>query len=126
MTHSPLPLEPMGFATVATDMEAARSFYTRLYPHPVTDGNFAGIPLFSIIKDGVALVSVFQRTPGTPLVGTTPVLKVDHVGHALEGFAPLGVKVLVGESLCPCTQTHFALCADAEGNQFIVKEHTPR
>lgn len=126
MTNSlPYPA-PLGIATVANELTAARDFYTRIYPYEVAESEFAGIPFFSILKDGIALVSVFQRTPNNPIAGTVPVLKVDHVGETLAGFESLGARVLIGESLCPCTQTNFALCADREGNQFIVKEAVPR
>jgi predicted enzyme related to lactoylglutathione lyase len=118
MTHP----EAFGIATVAADLQAARAFYTKLYPYEVREDSFAGIPFFSVLKGGNTLVTVFERSPGNPIQGTVPVLKVDSVSDYLHQLQSLGASVIIPESVCPCTQTGFALCADREGNQFIVKE----
>lgn len=112
----------MGLASIASDLNAAKDFYTKLYPYPVEDNSFAGIRFFSIMKGGDALISVFERTEGNPITGTLAVLRVDSVHQSLPGLQQLGVDVIIPPSFCPCTQTHFALCADKEGNQFIIKE----
>ena len=114
--------EPFGIATAANDLQAAREFYTRLYPYPVTEGVFAGIKYLSIMKDGVTLVNVFERSEQNPIRSTIPILKVDSVEEHLRLISSLGGKVIIPGSICPCTKTSFALCADDEGNQFIIKE----
>ncbi len=114
--------EPFGMASVSSDLKSAKEFYQRLYPFPAQDHSFAGIPFFSIYKDGNTIVSVFEKSPANPITGTIPVLRVDSVAGALVGLEEAGVKVLIPASICPCTNTHFALCTDPEGNQFIVKE----
>ena len=116
--------EPFGIATVANDLHAAREFYTRLYPYPVTEGVFADIKYLSIMKDGVTLVNVFQRSEHNPIRSMIPILKVDSVEEHLRLISTLGGKVVIPESICPCTNSKFALCADDEGNQFIIKEPT--
>ncbi len=124
MTHTPAHPETFGIATVAQDMKAARDFYTALYPYEVKEDVFSGIKFFSIMKNGSTLVSVFERSSSNPISGTIPVLKVDSVADYLTRLESMGAKVIIGESVCPCTQTNFSLCADREGNQFIVKEPT--
>lgn len=124
MTQSPAYPETFGIATVAQDMNAARAFYTALYPYEVKEDVFAGIKFFSIMKNGSTLVSVFERSEANPISGTIPVLKVDSVSAYLTRLKDMGASVLIGESVCPCTDTKFSLCADREGNQFIVKEPT--
>jgi predicted enzyme related to lactoylglutathione lyase len=99
--------EPFGMASVSSDLKSAKEFYQRLYPFPA---------------DGNTIVSVFEKSPGNPITGMIPVLRVDSVAGALVGLEEAGVKVLIPASICPCTNTHFALCTDPEGNQFIVKE----
>jgi predicted enzyme related to lactoylglutathione lyase len=118
--------EPFGMATIANDLEAARAFYTTLYPYAVSEGLFAGIRYLSIVKDGVTLVNVFQRSAENPITGTIPILKVDSVAECIQLLQSLGGNVIIPESTCPCTMTSFALCADLEGNQFIIKEPTTR
>ena len=114
--------EPFGIATAADDLEAAKEFYTRLYPYPVSEGVFADIRYLSIMKDGVALVNVFQKSEHNPIRSTIPILKVDSVEDHLRLISSLGGKVIIPESTCPCTKTSFALCADDQGNQFMIKE----
>ncbi len=118
---TPVP-QPFGMATIAQDLNAAKAFYEGIYPFPVKEGVFAGIKFFSIMKEGNTIVSVFEKTTGNPIAGTVPVLKVDSVNAAVGQFEALGGKVIIGTSLCPCTQSNFALCADREGNQLIFKE----
>jgi predicted enzyme related to lactoylglutathione lyase len=114
--------EPFGIATAADDLEAAKEFYTSLYPYPVTEGVFADIRYLSIMKDGVCLVNVFERSEHNPIRSTIPILKVDSVEEHLRLISSLGGKVIIPESTCPCTNTSFAICADDEGNQFMIKE----
>ena len=114
--------EPFGIATVANDLEKAKEFYTQLYPYGVTSGVFAGIEYLSIMKDGITLVNVFQRSSGNPITGTIPILKVQSVPEYSRTVERLGGSVVIPCSTCPCTSTNFAVCADAEGNQFILKE----
>jgi predicted enzyme related to lactoylglutathione lyase len=114
--------EPFGIATVANDLEKAKEFYTQLYPYAVTSGTFAGIEYFSIMKDGITLVNVFQRSSANPITGTIPILKVESVPEYSRTVERLGGSVVIPCSTCPCTATSFAVCADAEGNQFVLKE----
>ncbi len=114
--------EPFGIATATNDLQAAKEFYTRLYPYPVTEGVFANIKYLSIMKDGVTLVNVSQRSEHNPIRSTIPILKVDSVEDHLRLISGLGGKVIIPPSVCPCTHTSFALCADHEGNQFLIKE----
>lgn len=116
--------EPFGIATVANDLTAAREFYTTMYPYAVTEGVFANIKYFSIMKDGITLVNVFQRSGENPINGTIPILKVESVAEYVGVVRKLGGKVIIPESVCPCTNAKFSLCTDGEGNQFILKEPT--
>jgi predicted enzyme related to lactoylglutathione lyase len=122
MTHTTSHLEPFGMATISNDMAAARQFYTGLYAYPMVDGEFAGIPYFSLLKGANTMVTVFEKTAQNPIKGTIPVLKVDSVPESLTKLRSMGVEAVIDTSICPCTQTNFALCADPEGNQFIIKE----
>lgn len=127
MTQTTTYPEPFGIATIASDLAAAREFYTSLYPYPASaEFQFAGIPFFSILKDGGALVTVFQRMEGNPIHGTVPVLRVPAVGEYLRVLHGLGATVIIPESVCPCSLQTFALCADREGNQFIIIEPEKR
>ncbi|BDC49111.1 hypothetical protein F183_A14270 [Bryobacterales bacterium F-183] len=108
--------------SVAQDLDQAKAFYSSIYPYEIADCSFAGIPFFSILKDGNALVCVFQSGPDNPITGTVPVLRVDSVAGYLPTLHSIGATVLIDNSVCPATNTRFALCADKEGNQFIVKE----
>ena len=114
--------EPFGITTVAKDLNAAKEFYLAMYPYKVIESVFAGIKYFSIMKDGITLVNVFQRSPENPIIGSVPILKVDSVSEHIALLQSLGGRVIIPESVCPCTNTSFALCADKEGNQFIFKE----
>jgi predicted enzyme related to lactoylglutathione lyase len=116
--------EPFGMATIANDLDVARAFYTTLYPYEVMEGVFAGMKYFSVVKDGVTLVNVFQRSTVNPITGTIPILKVDSVAECIRLLQSLGGTVIIPESTCPCTMSSFALCSDREGNQFIIKEST--
>ena len=69
-------------------------------------------------------MNVFQRSEQNPIRGTIPILKVDSVDEQLRLISKLGGKVIIPASTCPCTNTSFALCADDDGNQFIIKEPT--
>ena len=42
----------------------------------------------------------------------------------LRLISTMGGKVIIPESICPCANSKLALCADDEGNQFIIKEPT--
>ena len=114
--------EPFGLATVSNDLAASKRFYTAMYPYEIRDDVFAGIKFFSILKDNATLVTVFERSKENPITGSVPILKVGSVAEQLELLRSLGGNVIIPETTCPCTQTSFALCADTEGNQFIVKE----
>jgi len=124
MTMTAQHPEPFGIATVSDDLKSARQFYTKLYPYPVTEGVFAGINYLSIMKDGITLVNIFQKSAQNPIKGMIPILKVESVAEYMKTVEGLGGTVIIPESLCPCTNTSFALCADAESNQFIIKEPT--
>lgn len=124
MTMTARHPEPFGIATVANDLEAAREFYTKLYPYTVTEGVFSGINYLAIMKDGITLVNVFQKLDQNPISGMIPILKVESVADYMKTVEELGGTVIIPESLCPCTNASFALCADAEGNQFMIKEPT--
>ena len=49
--------EPFGIAALSNDLDAAKQFYTKMYPYEVVDGVFAGIKYLSIMKDGEVLVN---------------------------------------------------------------------
>jgi predicted enzyme related to lactoylglutathione lyase len=124
MTMTAQHPEPFGIAAVSDDMEAAREFYTKLYPYPVTEGVFAGINYLSIMKDGATLVNVFQKSEQNPIKGMIPILKVESVAEYMKTVEALGGTVIIPEALCPCTNASFALCTDSESNQFMIKEPT--
>ena len=114
--------EPFGIAALSSDIEAAKRFYTTIYPYEVVDGVFAGIKYLSIMKDGEVLVNVFERSDRNPMTGMIPMLKVDSVPNEIKRIESIGGKTVIPTALCPCTNRKFAVCEDAEGNQFMVKE----
>lgn len=120
MTQLP---EAFGMSVTVEDMDAARRFYTNLYAHDrVLDGVFAGINYLSIMRDGETLVNIFQKGEGNPLANIIPTLKVDVVVAYQEKVKELGGSVLIPASHCPCTDAPFAVCADVNGNQFMIKQ----
>ena len=122
MTVTQLP-EAFGMSVTVEDTDAARRFYTGLYAHDrVLEGVFGGIPYLSLMRDGETLVNIFQKGEGNPLAAVFPTLKVDSVAGYTEKIAALGGGVVIPMSLCPCTETPFAVCVDATGNQFMIKE----
>jgi predicted enzyme related to lactoylglutathione lyase len=115
--------DAFGMSVTVEDMDAARRFYTALYPHDhVLDGQFAGISYLSIMRDGETLVNIFQKGDGNPLAPIFPTLKVDSVSAFEEKVRQIGGSVVIPSSLCPCTGTPFAVCVDASGNQFMIKQ----
>ena len=74
------------------------------------------------MRDGETLVNIFRKGEGNPLAAVFPTLKVDSVAAYAEKIAALGGGVVIPTSLCPCTETPFAVCVDTAGNQFIIKE----
>ena len=120
MTQYP---DAFGMSVTVTDLEAARRFYTALYPHDqVSEGVFAGIRYLSIMRAGETLVNIFQKGEGNPLADIFPTLKVDSVAAYEEKITGLGGRVLIPAHLCPCTGTPFAVCVDVSGNQFMIKQ----
>ena len=119
---SQLP-EAFGMSVTVDDMEAISRFYQALYAHDqITEGVFAGIPYISIMRQGETLVNIFQKGPGNPLADSMAILRVDSVAAYARKIGGLGGDVLIPESICPCTGAPFAVCKDASGNQFIIKE----
>ena len=60
--------DAFGMSVTVEDMDAARRFYTDLYPHDrVSDGVFAGINYLSIMRDGETLVNIFQKGEGNQI-----------------------------------------------------------
>lgn len=115
--------DTFGFSVTVDDIEAARRFYADLYPHDrVSNGVFAGISYFAVMRDGETLVNIFQKSSGNPLHDAIPMLKVDSVEQYQQLVSQLGGSVVIPTSTCPCTGASFAVCADANGGQFIVKE----
>jgi len=115
--------DTFGFAVTVDDIEQARNFYAELCPHDsISAGVFAGIPYFGIMRDGETLVNIFQKSAGNPLHDAIPMLKVDSVEKHQEQVSRLGGGVVIPTSTCPCTGASFAVCVDASGGQFIVKE----
>jgi predicted enzyme related to lactoylglutathione lyase len=115
--------EAFGISVTVDDVEQARQFYSVLYAHDhVTEGVFAGINYIGIMRDGETLVNVFQKGDNNPLDDIIPILKVDSVATYQETVTNLGGSVLIPTSTCPCTGSSFAVCLDASGNQFMVKE----
>jgi predicted enzyme related to lactoylglutathione lyase len=115
--------DAFGMSVTVDDMEAARRFYSDLYPHDkVLDGVFAGINYISVMRDGETLVNIFQKGEGNPLASIFPTLKVDSVAAYEEKVKGLGGGVLIPSSHCPCTGTPFAVCVDTSGNQFMIKQ----
>lgn len=119
---SQLP-SPFGMSVTVDDIETTSRFYQALYAHDqVAEGVFAGIPYISIMREGETLVNIFQKGPGNPLADIFPTLKVDSVAAYARKVGELGGAVLIPECACPCTGAAFAVCTDANGNQFIIKE----
>jgi predicted enzyme related to lactoylglutathione lyase len=122
ISSGPIYPAPFGFATVADDLQVAKEFYGRFYPYDVVEGVFGGIRYFSIMKDGVTLVNVFEKSEKNPLRGTLPILKVDSVRQSVTLLKAIGGSLVMSEAICPCTSASFAVCADPGGNQFMFKE----
>lgn len=115
--------DAFGISVSVADMETARRFYTNLYEHDeVTEGVFAGIPYLSIMRNGETLVNISQQGENNPLASMFPTLKVDSVASYIEKVEALGGSVLLPESTCPCTGAPFAVCIDANGSQFMIKQ----
>lgn len=115
--------DAFGISVTVEDMEAARRFYTALYPQDnVSGGIFAGINYLSIIRDGETLVNIFQKGEGNPLADMFPTLKFDSVAAYEEKIKELGGSVLIPSNNCPCTNAPFAVCVDVNGNQFMIKQ----
>ena len=115
--------DSFGFAVTVDDIERARTFYGQLCPHDhISEGVFAGIPYFGIMRDGETLVNIFHKSETNPLHDAIPMLKVESVEKYQERIGQLGGSVVIPTSSCPCTGAAFAVCNDATGNQFIVKE----
>ena len=115
--------EAFGMLVTVDDMETASRFYQALYAHDqIVEGVFAGIPYISIMREGETLVNIFQKGPGNPLADSLAILRVDSVAAYARKIGGLGGDVLIPESTCPCTATSFAVCVDASGNQFMIKE----
>ena len=117
--------EPFGIAAFSANLDEAKQFYTKMYPYEVVDGVFADIKYLSIMKDGEILVIAFERSDRNPMVGMIPMLKVDSVPDEIKRIESIGGKTVIPTALCPCTNANFAICEDAEGNQFMVKEGAP-
>lgn len=114
--------DPFGFAAIAEDLQAAKTFYQRFYPYQVIEGIFGGIRYISIMKDGATLVNVFEKSDVNPIHGTIPILKVTSVTQSVRTLEELGGSVVIPAATCPCTDTTFAVCADPGGNQLMFKE----
>jgi predicted enzyme related to lactoylglutathione lyase len=122
MAQTPLP-EPFGISVTVDDLDAARRFYTGLYEHDrVLKGVYGGIRYLSVMRGGETQVNIFQKGEGNPLAPVFPTLKVDSVPAYVERITALGGGVLLPPGLCPCTETAFAVCVDAAGNQLLIKE----
>ncbi len=120
MTQYP---DAFGMSVTVEDLEAARRFYSDLYPHDkVLDGVFAGINYISVMRNGETLVNIFQKGEGNPLAPIFPTLKVDSVAAYEEKIKGLGGSILILSSHCPCTKSPFAVCVDVSGNQFMIKQ----
>lgn len=116
-------MEAFGSCVTVDNLEAARRFYTSLYPHDhVMDGEAGGIQYLSLIRDTEVVLNIFLRTPAFRLADTFTTLKVDSVPEWQERVIEFGGKVLTTSALCPCTEAPFAICEDPLGNQFMIKE----
>ena len=118
----PVYPDPFGFAVVAEDLAAAKEFYERFYPYQAMEGVFGGTRFLSIVKDGEALVNVFEKSDANPIRDAIPILKVDSVRESVKTLELSGGSVVIPQATCPCTAANFALCADPGGNQLIFKE----
>jgi predicted enzyme related to lactoylglutathione lyase len=115
--------EPFGMSVTVKDLDSAKNFYTRLYHHDgVKGGVFAGIRYLSLMRDGETCVNIFEAGADNPLQDVFPTLKVDSVPGYVEKIQSIGGKVVVPPSTCPCTETAFAIVADDQGNQLMLKE----
>ena len=119
--------EPVPFGvTVSTDnLEGAREFYTNMYPdyESMTEGIFGTIKYFSLMgKDWRGARQCPTEAGGQSDQGAIPMLKVDSVSDWIAKFGAMGGKVLIPQVVCPCTQTYFAVVADSQGNQMLLKE----
>ena len=105
------------------EMDAARRFYTSLYPHDtISDGVFGGIPYQALMREGEVVICLFQKIEGNPLADVVPTLKVACVEAAVEQIEEIGGTIVIQEQSCPCTGAAFAICSDPQGTQFMVKE----
>ena len=115
--------EAFGMLVTVDDMESARQFYADLYPHDeIKNGVFGGIDYFSIMRDGETVVNIFKKCPENPMADSLPILKVDSVADFEAKIKKLGGRTVISPNHCPCTETPFAICEDANGCQFMIKQ----
>jgi predicted enzyme related to lactoylglutathione lyase len=115
--------EPFGVSFTVAEMDNVRHFYESICSHDeIKEGVFAGIAYVTIMRGGECQITLFQAGEGNPLAATIPTLKVDSVTTYVERTKQLGGNVLVSACPCPATGAQFAICVDAFGNQFMVKE----
>ena len=116
---------PFGVTVSAESLESARKFYTDMYPDyvSITEGVFGTIKYFSLIgKDGEVIVNVLQKQADNPIHGAIPMLKVESVAEWIAKVEAMGGTVVIPQTVCPCTQTYFAVMTDPQGNQMMFKE----
>ena len=118
-----IQVEPFGTNFTVADLKATAAFYGEIYPHDkVLEGEFAGIPFISVMRNGEVLACAFQKAEGNPLADSFPTIKVESVAVYQETVKKLGGNVLIPENNCPCTNMPFAICQDINGNQFMIKQ----
>ena len=123
---SQLP-DAFGMSVTVADINTTSKFYQDLYAHDhVTNGVFAGINYIAIMREGETLVNIFEKGENNPLAPIFPTLKVDSVAGYAEKVKALGGDILIPASLCPCTDSPFAICLDRDGNQFMIKQPRTR
>jgi predicted enzyme related to lactoylglutathione lyase len=106
------------------NVDQVTQFYRQIFPEAsVSEGVFAGIGYKALIgEDGEVEVCLFQAGDGNPLAPSFPTIMVENVPAYLANMDAMKGKVLVPENPCPCTGMPFAICADAAGNQFMIKQ----
>ncbi len=115
--------DAFGINFSVADLESATRFYQGLYTYDrVNEGVYSGIKYRALMRNGEVEVCLFQGGGGSPLQASFPTIRVESVADCEKQVRELGGSVLVPPNPCPCTGAQFAICADASGNQFMIKE----
>ena len=116
-------LELFGTSVTVPNIEKTSQFYRQIYPYDeVKSGVFAGINYIALLRAGEVGVCVFEQGEGNPLAESFPTFRVESVAAYADEVQATGGSILLPTNQCPCTAAPFAICADQDGHQFMIKE----